>query len=129
MVKVFLMLHRKPGLTREQFLEYWSGPHREMAVRTAAATRLRRYVQNHPIQHGMTDALRQGRGAIAGDYDGIVEAWWDSFEDLAEVGNTAKEIAGALLEDERRFCDLARSVMWFAVEHEFIGPQAGSAGP
>jgi EthD domain len=124
MVKVFLMLYRKPGLTREQFLEYWSGPHMRLAVRTAAATRLRRYVQNHPIQHPMTEALRQGRGAISGDYDGIVEAWWDSFEELEAVGNTAGEIAGALLEDELRFCDLPRSVMWFAAEHEFVAPTA-----
>jgi len=113
MVKVFLMLYRKPGLTREQFLEHWQGPHKELAVSSAAPTRLRRYVQNHPVRHAMTEALRQGRGAIAGDYDGIVEAWWDSFEDLVEVGNTAGQIAGALLEDERRFCDLSRSVMWF----------------
>jgi hypothetical protein len=127
MVKVFLMLHRKPGLTREQFLEYWSGPHKELAVRTAAVTRLRRYVQNHPVQHEMTEALRKGRGALAADYDGIVEAWWDSFEDLAAVGNTAGEIAGALLTDEQRFCDLPRSQMWFAAEHEFIGPKAEQA--
>jgi hypothetical protein len=72
----------------------------------------------------MAEALRQGRRAVAGDFDGIVEAWWDSFEDLAEVGNTAGEIAASLLEDERRFCDLQRSVMWFAEEHEFVSSRA-----
>src|ERR1700735_2520995 len=118
MVKVFLMLYRKPGLTPEQFLEHWKGPHKELAVSSAAPTRPRRYGQNHPVGHAMTDALRQGRGAIAGDYDGIVEAWWDSFEDLAEVGNTAGQIAAALLEDERRFCDLPLSGCGFVGEKE-----------
>jgi EthD domain len=121
MVKVFLMLYRKPGLSRAQFLDYWRGPHRDLAVRAAAAMRLRRYVQNHPVEHPMAGAMREGRGAIAGDYDGIVEAWWESFEDLAAVGDTAAQIAGALIEDERRFCDLPRSIMWFAEEHEFVG--------
>ncbi len=128
MIKVFLLLYRKPGLTRRQFIDHWQGPHRELAVGTAAATRLKRYVQNHPIEHPMAEALRLGRGALAGDFDGIVEAWWDSFEELAEVGNTAGEIAGALLEDERRFCDLPRSIMWFAQEHEFVGPECDEGG-
>ncbi len=127
MVKVFLLLYRKPGLTREQFLAHWKGPHRELAVGTASAVRLKRYVQNHPVQHPMTEALRVGRGAIAGDFDGIVEAWWESFDDLAAVGNTAGDVAASLLEDEQRFCDLPRSIMWFGEEHEFVGPNAKQA--
>jgi hypothetical protein len=124
MVKVFLMLYRKPDLTREQFLDYWKGPHKDLAISTAGAVRLRRYVQNHPVQHEMTEALRKGRGVAAATYDGIVEAWWDSFEDLAAVGNTAGEIAATLLADELRFCDFSRSEMWFGTEHEFFGPNA-----
>lgn len=124
MIKVFLLMYRKPGMSCEEFLQHWIGPHKELALESAGPMRLRRYVQNHPSSHPMAQAMCEGRGTIAADFDGIAEAWWDSFEDLAEVGNTAGEIASVILEDESRFIDMPRSQMWFAEEHEFIGPGA-----
>jgi hypothetical protein len=122
MVKVFMFLRRRPDLSREEFLAYWSGPHKELAVATAGSVRLKRYVQNYPVQHPLAEQLRAGRGARAADFDGVVEAWWSSFEELQAVGDTAGDIAARLLEDERRFLDLPRCEMWFASEHEFVRP-------
>lgn len=128
MIKVILMLRRQPRLSREEFLAYWSGPHRALAVQAAGAIRMRRYVQNHPVQHPLAEALRASRGALAADYDGMVEAWWDSLEDLATLGDTAGDIAGALLEDERRFVDLERSEIWCAEEHVCVDAGAAATG-
>jgi hypothetical protein len=67
-------------------------------------------------------ALRASRGG-PGDYDGVAELWWDSLDDLAaatasDAGRTASL---ELLEDERRFIDLARSPLWLGREHVVIG--------
>ncbi len=59
------------------------------------------------------DAIRDGRGAPE-MYDGVAELWWDSLDDIAAA--TARpdgQAAGAaLLEDERKFIDLARSPLF-----------------
>jgi hypothetical protein len=91
----------------------------DLVRRTAKAMRIRRYVQNHPLTHPMGEMLRASRGAKAAEYDGMAEVWWDSFESLTEVGNTAGEIAAALFADEQSFLDLPRCEMWFAAEHVF----------
>jgi hypothetical protein len=120
MIKVFMFLRRRPELSRAEFLAYWSGPHKDLAVSTAGVLRLQRYVQNHPAEHPFAEVLRAGRGARAADFDGVAEAWWDSFEELSAIGNTAGEIAARVLQDEARFLDLPRCEMWFATEHEFV---------
>jgi hypothetical protein len=49
--------------------------------------------------------------------------WWDSLDDMrAASGTPAGQAAGlALLEDERKFIDLARSPLFFGVEKTIIG--------
>jgi hypothetical protein len=121
MIKVFLMLRRQPHLSRSEFIDYWYGQHRLLARQAAGAMQMRRYVQNHPAVHPVADALRAGRGAREADFDGIAEAWWDSFEQLAALGNAADQVAASLMEDERRFVDLARSEMFVAEEHLVVG--------
>ena len=73
--------------------------------------------------------LRGSRGGPEG-YDGVAELWWDSVEDLAApLADPAVRAAGEeLLEDERRFIDLARSPLWLAREHEIVADADGS-GP
>jgi hypothetical protein len=126
MVKVFLLLRRAPHLTREQFLAYWREQHSELVLRTAAAMGIRRYTQNYPLHHPMGETMRTGRGALAADYDGIVEACWDSFEALAEIGDSTGDIAAQLFADEQRFLDLPRCEMWIASEKTFISQPACS---
>jgi hypothetical protein len=55
-----------------------------------------------------------------GDFDGVAEAWWDSFEEMAAAaGETPPELAAAILQDERQFVDLKRSIIWFGEERPF----------
>ena len=122
MIKLSFCLHRLPALSREEFQHYWREKHAPLVRRHAKTMRIDRYVQTHTLTHPLNDALREGRGGPE-PYDGVAELWWRSLEDLtsafaSEEGRRAGE---ALLEDERRFIDLARSPLWISEEHEVIG--------
>ena len=66
------------------------------------------------------DAVRT-RGGPA-QFDGVAQLWWDSFEDMAATDTeAARDAARMLLEDEKRFIDLARSPLWWGEEKVIIG--------
>ncbi|MBV9991848.1 MAG: EthD domain-containing protein [Alphaproteobacteria bacterium] len=121
MIKLTFCLHRLPGLTRQAFQDYWYGTHAPLVARHAQVLRIRRYVQLHSAATPLDDALRGARGAPAG-YDGVAELWWDSLDDmLGNDGDAARDAGAELLEDERRFIDLARSPLWFGEEKVIVG--------
>jgi len=66
--------------------------------------------------------LRASREAPP-EYDGVAELWFDSLEALAANGQRpeARAAAALLLEDERRFIDLARSPLWWGQERAVVG--------
>jgi len=122
MIKLTFCLHRLPSLTREAFQEYWFKTHAPLVARHAEVLRIRRYVQLHSMTTPFNDVLRATRGGPEA-YDGVAELWWDSLEDMLSTGDSeAARAAGlALLEDERKFIDLARSPLWFGEEKAIIG--------
>lgn len=87
----------------------------------ADTLRIRRYVQTHTVDTPVNAALQASRGGPDG-YDGVAELWWDSVDEL--IAGTATEAgqqaARELLEDERKFIDLARSPLWLAEEHPIV---------
>jgi uncharacterized protein (TIGR02118 family) len=121
MIKLSFCLRRLPRLTREEFQKYWLEIHAPLVRRHAAALRIQRYVQTHTLLGDAADSLRATRGGPPG-YDGIAEVWWKSEADLAEAAATPAGVqAGrALLEDERKFIDLANSPLFWAREHEMF---------
>jgi uncharacterized protein (TIGR02118 family) len=121
MVKLTFCLRRLPHLSREEFQRYWRQTHAPLVQAAAPALRVRRYVQAHAVDHPVNEALRQGRGAPE-PYDGVAELWWDSLHDLTEAGATPEGRAAGrrLLQDERRFVDLARSPLWMSEEHVVV---------
>jgi hypothetical protein len=82
---------------------------------------IRRYVQAHRVETPFNDALRTSRNALE-PFDGVAELWWDDLDTLAANASTPEGIAAgqALLEDEGRFIDLARSSLWLNEEAEII---------
>jgi uncharacterized protein (TIGR02118 family) len=123
MIKVVFMLRRRDGITRDEFQRYWKGEHAELVKRHAERLGVRRYVQTHARDTDLDDALAASRGSEPRQYDGVAELWWDSTDDLvqaatSEEGQTAQQ---ALLEDERRFIDLANSPIWVGEEIAVIG--------
>lgn len=120
MIKCMFLLYRAPHLTREEFLDYWSKQHSKMAIETAPMMGQNRYVQNHPREHAIGQIFKESRGCQLGDFDGVAEATWNSFEEMeAAAGNTPEDVARAILEDEARFVDMKRSIIWFAEEKQF----------
>ncbi len=123
MVKLVFMVRRREGITRAEFQRYWKEEHAELVKRHAELLRIRRYVQTHARDTDLDDALAGSRGSEARQYDGVAELWWDSVDDLvsaaaSEAGQTAQR---ALLEDERRFIDQAKSPIWLGEEITVVG--------
>jgi len=127
MIKLVFCLRRQPHLSREEFQRYWRERHAPLVREAAAAMGVRRYVQVHTLTSPVNEGLRRGRGGPE-EYDGVAELWFDSLETLAAAGATLEGRAAGrrLLEDERRFIDLARSPVWIAEEHEVVAPPATS---
>jgi uncharacterized protein (TIGR02118 family) len=123
MIKLVFMVRRRDGITREEFQRYWKEEHAELVQRHAGRLRIRRYVQTHARDTDLDDALAGSRGSEPRQYDGVAELWWDSIDDLvqtatSEEGQTAQQ---ALLDDERRFIDVANSPIWLGEEIAVIG--------
>ena len=112
---------RSSHLSRAEFQRYWRETHGPLVRRHAASLRIRRYVQLHTLEDALNDALRETRRGPEA-YDGVAELWWESREDLAAAIATPEgQRAGEeLLDDERRFIDLARSPLWLAEEHPIV---------
>jgi len=119
MIKLSFCLHRLPHLSREDFQLYWHGTHAPLVKKNCGALRIRRYVQCHAVTTELNDLIRAGRNAPE-MYDGVAELWWESFDELqAAMASPEGQVAGLeLLEDERKFIDLARSPLWFGSEFE-----------
>jgi uncharacterized protein (TIGR02118 family) len=121
MVKLVFCLRRLPHVSREEFQRHWRDDHAPLVRAAAPALRIRRYVQLHTIDTPLHDGLRRGRGGAA-EYNGIAELWFDSLDDLVAAGGTpaGREAGRRLLEDERRFIDLANSTLTLATEHPVV---------
>jgi len=123
MVKLVFALRRLPHLTRQEFQRTWREDHAPLVERHRAALGIRRYVQVHTLDAPANELLRASRGGPE-PYDGVAELWFDDPAALeAPAAPEAVEAALALLEDERRFIDHARSPLWVAVEHPVVGTE------
>ena len=117
MIKLTFVLVRRPEFSRADFQTYWRDRHAPLVASVREVLRIRRYIQTHSFPPDVSEPLRQSRGAPA-DYDGVAQLWWDSLEDVAAASAdpAGAEAGRRLLEDERRFIDLARSPLWWGEE-------------
>jgi uncharacterized protein (TIGR02118 family) len=122
MIKLSFCLHRLSSLSREAFQRYWFETHAPLVASFKDTLRIRRYVQMHAATTPLNDLIRAGRNAPE-MYDGVAELWWNSLDEMRDASGTqAGQAAGlALLEDERKFIDLARSPLFFGEEKTIIG--------
>ncbi len=122
MIKLVFCMRRKPGLSLEEFQRTWLEDHAPIVKEHAKALGVLRYVQLHSDLGPVSEALGRVRGAPA-PYDGVAELWYESIEDLQASFETKEGRAAgrALLEDEKRFIDLANSPVWIGEEHVVVG--------
>ena len=120
MIKLVMCLHRKPGMTREQFQDYWLNRHGPFFQGRAGALRAKRYVQSHTIDTFLNQGFRESRN-LEPEFDGVAEVWFESETDLMEALSSAEgqELGAALLEDEGNFIDHARSSAFLVREIAF----------
>ena len=126
MIKLVFCLRRLSHLSRKEFQCYWLDSHGPMVRQLAPALGVKRYVQVHTVTSTFSEAMRRHRGAPE-DFDGVAELWWNSVDDFARAGATkeGRDAGRRLLEDERRFIDLARSPIWFGEEHALVDQARG----
>ena len=123
MVRIEFALRRKPGMSREDFQAYWRDIHGPLVARHSSNLAIHRYIQLHTLDDPINDALAEARGGMEEPYDGVAELWWEDAAALSAFGTKAGQAAALeLLEDEKKFIDLAHSPLWFAHEHPQVNP-------
>ena len=122
MIKIVMCLRRVPTLSPDEFYRYWLEHHGPLVRRHAEALRIRRYTQGHTFTDPRIAPAVDARGCQVPSYDGVAEVYWDSIDDLVAGGSSreGREAGRALLEDERRFIDLANSALFYVREHEIV---------
>jgi uncharacterized protein (TIGR02118 family) len=98
MLKIITLLKRRPGLSVEEFQTHWRMVHASLA---GGIPGVRRYVQSHALPQGYR------KGELI--YDGISEAWYDSFEAFDAAAASSHFAVAA--RDLREFADPARTVV------------------
>lgn len=122
MIKLTFCLRRLPHLSREDFQRYWRETHAPLVAARAKTLGIVKYEQVHTGFDALNAGIQASRGGPE-PYDGIAEIWFESEESMAAAGQNpgAAEAARDLLEDERKFIDLARSPLWFNRVHTIVG--------
>jgi len=92
--KVIYVLHRRPGMGRDEFRRYWRDVHGPLAARMPG---LRKYVQNHSLPDPSSGDL---------PCDGIAELWFDSPEEMQAAFASPEGVA--TMADSPNFLDMDR---------------------
>jgi len=121
MIKLVMCVHRRTGMSRDEFQSYWRNHHGPLFQNFAKTYNAKRYVQSHTIETPLNENVRKARG-MSGEYDGIAEIWWESEEAFIEAINSAEgqKLRDMFLEDESRFLDSKRSTAFFTNEHVIV---------
>jgi uncharacterized protein (TIGR02118 family) len=76
-IKLFVFLRRRTGITREEFGRVWYEEHAPLALEAPGfRRRVRRYVQNHALPDASVPGL------TLSSYDGVAELWFDGVDDV-----------------------------------------------
>lgn len=104
MLKACTLIHRKSGMSVEEFQTYWRNIHADIVVQLP---NVRRYVQSHPLIQEY-----KKRNLI---YDGLAEIWVDNTDVLRTMAATDayKDVAA----DEANFIDQKRTELILTEEH------------
>jgi len=120
-IKLSFSVRRLDSVPEEEFHRYWRDEHGPLVRSVKDDIGVARYVQSHTINTPINEVIRQSRGALE-PFDGVAELWWDSLESFiaGSSSEAGRKAAALLLEDEKRFIDLARSSLFVTEESVII---------
>lgn len=113
MIKVSIFLTRRPDLTHEEFIEYWTQKHTPLIASLPGDVPIKRYVQLSAIGE-------QIPGFEAARYDGVAEVWVDQAAD-AVAWFTSPTYTTIAATDEENFLDRSRTTVLFSTEDQLFG--------
>jgi hypothetical protein len=119
MLKQVVFLKRRPGMTMEEFIDYYENHHAKLGEKHMPLARryVRRYVR--PEKNPITGEV------VELDFDVIMEIWWDSRDDyeatMREVGKG--ETFRLFYEDEEKLFASHDNPVVTVEEHESDMPR------
>jgi uncharacterized protein (TIGR02118 family) len=114
MLKVDILVYRRPDLTHEQFVEHWQNIHAQLfSSQPVVKQYVRRYIQSRTIPNPPNDVK-------VADYDGIAQLWFDDIEGFHGVFSS-KNYMDVIRVDEQKFIDPKRVEFLFSEETSIIG--------
>ncbi|MFD9679720.1 EthD domain-containing protein [Rhodococcus sp. NPDC059969] len=115
MFKVIALLTRKPGLTRDEFVDYYENNHAPLITETFP--QIIEYRRNFP---DLTQVLRTGDTPDP-QFDVITEMWFSDksgYEDMLAT-HAQPEVGNRIRADESNFLDQTRIIQFVVDEREF----------
>jgi uncharacterized protein (TIGR02118 family) len=113
MLKVDILVYRRPDLSHKQFVEYWRDVHAQLfSSQPVVKQHVRRYVQSRTIP----DPPNTVRLA---DYDGIAQVWFDDMNGFHGVFSS-QNYRDVIKVDEEKFTDPKRVEFLFSEETEIL---------
>lgn len=107
MIKMVVLIKRRPDLTLEEFCAHYERKHAPLAagaIPADVAEAIKHYGQNH--------AVRIGRGTTDPPYDCVTEFEFDDLAGLKRWTDWYSSEEGKVLrDDEERFMDISRRVV------------------
>ena len=108
MIKVMVMIKRKPGISHEEFCKHYEEVHAPLALKLLPT--IKKYVRNYVvILPGMEEP----------GFDCITEFWYDDMEGTQASIDTLNSDAGKVIQDdEATFMDKDKQVVLLVDERE-----------
>lgn len=116
MVKMIIAIKRRQGMTHDQFVQYQREVHRPKLMAIPEASLIRRFVCSYPV----AAAAYNHPGQTEPDYDCIVEAQFDSMEDLDRLYQS-ENFRSFVDPDHQNFMDMDGYGRIIAEEEVVIG--------
>lgn len=114
--KFCIFIKRKPGMTPDEFHDYYENVHAKLGKTIAPEVGAIKYVRRYitPLDGSLE------RRAPDIEYDEMTEVWFRDYEKFRIVAEKVSrgELAPEVEEDEAKFMDRSRTRFAFIVEHE-----------
>ena len=117
MYKLLFILKRRPGMSHEEFVDYYQNIHSKFVSKACpdAKRYFRKYLK--PLAANSSPYDKAAPPSSEQAYDAVMELWFDSKEQFeASPGMNDPELLRVVMEDERKLFDFGEGVLRFTYE-------------